>query len=231
MFIAPLKIKTQKTLRIFYTFSKSFFSKKACHSPFSIFFVAFTLMIPVSLGIWQMKRLSWKEALISNIEAGKKANIGTAMLPYHRLQITGVPVEGVSAVVLMPGADGRLNYSLFMPVKTVHGLLWVRHHVQPHSEHMPHIPQKNMNLKGVLRPTQNQRTWGFSTFTHGLWLTPNLDKMDAHYHIHTQPLWLDTTEKAEIEAFRHPPNHHLQYALTWWGLAGAGAIVYGLCLL
>jgi len=214
--------------------------------------IAFSILI--GLGIWQLQRLKWKEALLANIAAAEKAPAKPIGPVLDRLA-SGRPVDFTRVRVVCRGLSHAPVLELYAlrnaeigsrlistcPVVSVpyRSILVDRGFVPDTVAARPRVepadPQE-IELVGVLRQPER-----------GNFMTPK--NTPQHWYLHDakamgkalqadQPvapvfLMAETSTNPEFKALEAAPfpldipNRHLEYALTWFGLAGALAGVYG----
>lgn len=210
-------------------------------------------MLPVliGLGIWQLQRLDWKTALLAHIEdqiaaapvAMPAAIDDPAEWEYRRVSVRGRFVAGRALVLLNRTYEGRAGGHLiaafertdagadggsptllidrgWIPDTTAVATAWA-------------VPEGEVTVDGVLRAPPPQG-----------WMQPDNDPV-AH-----QWYWVDLAAMADaldvapaptmlleagVEGTAPPiggqtqlniPNDHLQYALTWFGLAAVLVVIY-----
>jgi surfeit locus 1 family protein len=213
----------------------------------SVFFVpAFAMM--VALGVWQLERLQWKLELIATMQARLAAPEllvssvatlaeGGAGVDYWPTAVTGRFDYAHELRWLVPGPDGVTGYHLLTPLIPEAGLPVIvdRGFVPVALTEAALRPDGPQTIHGVARSSQP-----------GGLFTPQGDAARHLIYSRDVPqmaalMGLSRTEPFFIEAKKYPGlpayplggqtqvqlrNEHLQYALTWFGLAGALAIVY-----
>lgn len=217
------------------------------------------LAILISLGNWQMRRLAWKEDLLATIDRRVHADPIPLRQALERLDagedIEYLPVELSGTFV--PGAEqhllstwkGASGWNVYQPLRLDDGaILFVNRGFVPYDREDPQtrpesLPEGEQAITGLARlpldgkpgfllpdnnPSQNRYYW------------KDLSAMAASAGLeedHVLPLFVDAGPYADPS--RLPvggvtnidlPNNHLQYAVTWYGLALALAGVAGLFL-
>ncbi len=207
---------------------------------FTIFMVIMTAIL-VWLGVWQLQRLTWKEALIASvnghmvaapISASEAEHLSADAAQYRRVTIAGRFDNAKEAYVFTTGAGGDPVYHVLTPFHTDDGQTLMVDRGEIPKEKIP--PQSRDAITGETRVT-------------GVWRLPDAPgfftpKPDAARHI-----WyfrdlagiaaadgLRLSAPVVIEADKTPnpggwpkggqtvvdfPNNHLSYAMTWFGLA------------
>lgn len=216
-------------------------------------------VVLVSLGVWQVERKAWKEALIATLDARLSAppqalppsrswaGLDRATDEFRRVTLrVEFPSEpearlytGASAVredVKQPG------YFVFAPARLPDGGTVVvdRGYVadpQPNSETKPSPrPEGPVEIVGVLR-WPDQPGWFDTAYNarDDLWFVRDQEDMASRRRWGpVAPFYIDQEAPIPLEGVPRPgrlrvhlPNNHLQYAVTWFGLALVLAAVFG----
>jgi len=215
-----------------------------------------TLLVLLGLGVWQLQRLAWKQALIAERTARLSAPAvdfpaagdDPADLELRRLRASGRFDHQRELYLGSKTFEGRVGFHIVTPFALTDGrvVLVDRGWVPPERRALASRPQDGgeglVTLEAVLR------TAGWKG---GSWFQPENDP-EANYW-----LWIDGAAmlaRAEVGADRavtevylqqvagtraggtpaRPPpvvdlrNDHLQYAITWFALAAALLVI---CLL
>ncbi len=208
------------------------------------------LVVLLGLGFWQLQRLSWKTALIREMEAGlaapplelAAAPADEGALAYRRARVRGVLRGELSFAFGLRREQGRPGYKLITPLELDGGVyLLVDRGWFPDTTPPDRLParfrtQAPARLEGVLVPLAPFRPASF---------TPSPDQAARRlYALDRASLqgWLGISllpvllmaEQSEPEdllgvarvELRLPENPHLGYAITWFGLAGALGVFY-----
>jgi len=202
----------------------------------------------VGLGVWQIQRLHEKEALIASVEAGMKAapiplaealKLGAAA-EYHHVRLMGRFLNDKELYLFSQGPMGAVGVDVVTPLVQENGqTVLVDRGFVPEALHNPQMRSagqvgNDTSVTGVLRlsqepglftPAPNRQT--------RLWFVKNVPEMAASAGITAPPVII------EADATPNPggwplggrtqvdfPNDHLQYAMTWFGLALALTAVY-----
>jgi surfeit locus 1 family protein len=214
--------------------------------------IAFTIL--VGLGAWQLQRLKWKEALLANIAAAEAAPakpiepVLDALAhgkneDFTRVRVTCRGLARAPALELYSLRDAEIGSrlisscpvasALYRSVLVDRGFVPDTVTARPQPDPTATDP---VEVVGVLRAAER-----------GNFMTPR--NTPARWYLHdakamaralnaakpVAPLFLmaETTTNPDFKALIPAPfpidipNRHLGYALTWFGLAGALAGVYG----
>ena len=217
-------------------------------------FAVIVFVILVGLGIWQLERLAWKEALIARVAAGLASDPVAAPAPdtwaslnlrdaeYRPVTLQGVfdhsrEIHVVHALTDPNGPLGGLGYQVFTPLRTDGGW-WVY-------INRGFVPRENKDaatrsagqidgeatVVGLLRGV-GTRSWftpgddpsGNEWFSRDPMLFAEASGLPAN---EVAPYLVDARFDPDLpgglpqggETLISFPNNHLQYALTWFGLA------------
>jgi surfeit locus 1 family protein len=212
---------------------------------------AFLLL--VGLGIWQLQRLQWKEGLIAERQAATHA--APAPLPQSReispdMAFRHVFVRGVfrnakEILVYAAPRAGMAGFDVLTPLVEASGrVVFINRGFVPPGLRDPAMRAAGeiagpVEVKGLLRlPPKAKPNWFVpdNDPRRGRWFWVDLKAMAA-----ADRLPLDKVLPFYIDADATPnpggwprgglthitlPNHHLQYALTWFFLAIALLMIY-----
>lgn len=206
-----------------------------------------SLMILVGLGNWQLQRLNWKNELIAQLQRSQEMpanvlganNISTKMA-WKKLAVTGRyrlddPVLRMFGIV-----DGVPGYRLMRVFDTNSGrtLFVVRGFIPEAVDAKTALPPGGVtDLTGLVRPV-GEANWltPVADETAGIWYWRDLEGMAAKLGLHDSfqsDFTLDlikpdtTTHWPKPVGVPPPPiNNHLDYALTWFGLALVLLVIY-----
>lgn len=207
------------------------------------------LLILLGLGFWQLQRLAWKEDLIDKLHS--RATAEAVTLPSGSLDIEKWEFQNVSVTGTFDHAhelfwvqrskSGEAGFHVVTPLKRDDGqgtvLIargWVPFDEREQKFRMDNLPEGSQTITGILRfdrgPTDflpdnepQNNTW--------FWLDPKqtakaigVDALPNYFVMaRTQgPGKLPVAEQWTLDV----RNDHLQYAITWFGLAAALLGVY-----
>jgi surfeit locus 1 family protein len=209
----------------------------------------------VGLGIWQIKRLHWKEGLIAEIETRSKGapialKDATAMVregrdpSYYRVRASG-RLDNTKERYLFTVSEERTGWDVITPLKTADGeiVLVDRGFVPDNLKDPSTRPEGEIEglatvtgiaqlpaSQGLFIPNNEPET------NRWFWrdLNAMAQSMFAGQPAELAPFFLEA-EKGEVpggwpeggQTRLDLPNNHLQYAITWFLLAAAILILYG----
>jgi surfeit locus 1 family protein len=210
----------------------------------------------VSLGVWQLHRLAWKEALIARITARSTAAAQPMPVPadwpglkaddydYRRVSLRGHFDNAHEVLVFETEGPRDLGpgYLVLTPLVLASGdeVIVNRGFVPASLAAKSTRPQSQIEgevtLTGLMRPPQPRNLFTPADDpSHGLYFSRDPAPIAAHFGLaHVAPFVVDA-DKTKI-AGGWPeggltnvdiPNNHMEYAMTWFGLAGGLWIVVG----
>ena len=207
-----------------------------------------------SLGVWQVKRLSWKLDLIERVDSRIHAEPVPAPGPeawdaitrdkdeYTRVTLTGEYLNDDEVLIYTPSEIGPANWVL-TPLRRDDGtIVMVNRGLVPlvaaGEGDFDHIDGET-TVTGLLRISESEG-WLFSRDNdpeNGLWYRRDIGSITAaRGYGDAAPYFVDEEATAPgrwpsggrtVVSFR---NSHLSYALTWFALALMVAGAYGLVL-
>ena len=212
------------------------------------------LAILIGLGVWQIHRLAWKEALIAAVNE----RVGAPPVPlppetdwpalkpsdyeYRHVRAHGVYDVTRQALVFRAlassrGRYGGQGYLVMTPLRLADGaeVLVNRGFVPDTAKAAAATGGGEADVVGLMRSSE-ERTW----FTppddpaREQWFTRDIAEIASALHIaKAAPFSIDADASADPailpeggETILEFPNNHLSYALTWFGLAAALIAVF-----
>jgi len=208
------------------------------------------LAMLIGLGVWQIERLHDKEALIASVAAGMRApplalaealRSGPQNAEWHHVRVDGRFLHDKEAYLFAQGPLGAVGVQIVTPLVQSDGTtVLINRGFVPQALKDPDTRIEgqvtgDVALNGVLRLSQGPGM--FTPAPDGkarLWFVKNIPEIAAALGVAVQdPIII------EADATPNPggwplggqtivdfPNNHLQYALTWFGLALALIGVY-----
>ncbi|SIR45026.1 surfeit locus 1 family protein [Rhizobium sp. RU20A] len=201
------------------------------------------------LGVWQVQRLAWKNALIARVEAGLSAAPvpapGPAAWPalsfdtdeYRRVTATGryLPVPDILVQAVTVRGSG---FWVLAPFETDDGFrLFVNRGFVPSDRRAPAdrpLPEGEQTVRGLLRLTQPNGAFLRSNDpADRRWFSRDTAAMGAALGIGAVAPYFIDADKA-VDGGQLPiggltvvsfPNNHLGYAITWFALSGGLAFL------
>jgi surfeit locus 1 family protein len=208
----------------------------------------------VALGVWQLRRLAWKEALIAAVEA--RAHMAPVALPapaswsaldpadyeYRRVEATGVydysHQEFVFTSMEEPrGRYGGVGYLVMTPLRLADGGVVIvnRGFVPEEMKAQADTgPQGETHVVGLMRASERRNLFTPADEPErGVFFTRDADGLAKAMQLGPHaPFTLDAEAGPDPlpeggETRLTFPNNHLSYAFTWFGMAAALAGVFG----
>ena len=206
------------------------------------------LGILIGLGNWQLNRRAWKQALLAEIAALQNAPsrpINAVLLPGSRIDFARVTVACpglatapfLSLYAVVDGQAGvRLISACNLTASAYGSVLVDRGFISDSQTVRPPVTadQKVLLITGILRQP-DKANFVTPPPQSGQWYARDIPGMaKALSAANPAPVFLfaETATNPDMAALRPiavPPeisNRHMEYALTWFGLAAALASVY-----
>lgn len=205
-------------------------------------------IILVSFGFWQVQRLTWKQALIAQLEARQHAPVTgvpaeaewSALQPddyeYRHVAAVGTYQTAQSALVFRggsPNAQGEgPGYHMITPLRLPDGgTILVNRGFVPLAkadEARANVPDGAVSVTGLMRSPESRNTFTPADEPQkGVWYTRDPASIAAQSKLtRVAPFTIDADADPKAKGWPRPgatvvdiPNNHLSYALTWFGLA------------
>ncbi|WP_207478046.1 SURF1 family protein [Arenibaculum pallidiluteum] len=208
------------------------------------------LAILLGLGTWQVERLGWKRDLLARMDAQMAAPPvplpagidDPAAWEYRPVTVTGAFRHDQTMPISARTLQGRLGYELVTPLDRPDGTTvlvnrgWVpldrlAPDTRPGSE-----PAGEVTVRGLARlPVDPGWFRPAADPARNTWFAVDLQAMAARIGRPVAPVYVDAAAAPAPEALPvggrtiiDVPNNHLQYALTWYGLAVVLLAVYAI---
>jgi len=213
------------------------------------------LPVLLGLGFWQVERLEWKRGLIATMTERMAADpvalpapeawpsLGAASLEYTRVSLTGRFMHAHELHYFTQSETGAPGYAVIVPLLLdgeADAVVLVDRGFVPVAMKDPAAraaaqPEGQVSLTGILRTPQPRGSFdGADDPENNVWMVRDPAKMSAHLGLtQVAPFIVE----AEIDPAAGPwpkagrtrvdlPNNHLDYALTWFGLALVLSAIY-----
>jgi surfeit locus 1 family protein len=215
-----------------------------------------SLALLIGLGVWQLKRLEWKQGLIAQIEARTKgppitledavALAGQGRDPsYYRVRVDG-RFHHAKERYLYAVSEGRVGWHVITPLETEDGDIvlvdrgFVPDELKDPSARALGQVENVVTVIGIARSPETQTLFTPDNEPKvNRWFWRDLAGMARSMFpagtIDVAPFFLEA-DKSKVPGFwpeggqtrLEIPNNHLQYAITWFLLGACLLIVYGL---
>jgi surfeit locus 1 family protein len=192
----------------------------------------------ISLGLWQVDRLAWKEDILAGINSRLAAapaeltqDVSEAADEYTRVTLVGTPT-GEELHVLVSGTEAGTGYRVISKVDTAFGAILVDQGLLAidNKAAAPLIAEMQIDGTLIWPDDQNAQTPD-PDLGANIWFARNVVTMSAA--LNTMPLMVVTTSTtpADPRLTALPvntatiKNDHFEYAITWFLLALVWAIM------
>lgn len=190
-------------------------------------------VILVSLGVWQVQRLAWKQGMLARIEAQISADpvpLAEALDPefrrYAPVEITGRLGQSHIRMLASRKTTGAV-YRVIRPFRTDDGAsILIDTGWQVQARDVVDAPQTRLTLTGNLDAPQEADGFTPDPDTKdNIWFARDVPAMATA--LGTDPVLVVLRDAPETDLGVTPwpvdsagiPNDHLQYAITWFSLA------------
>lgn len=217
----------------------------------TVFFV-FSFIILVSLGTWQVKRLIWKNDLISfylkqstnNIINLHKDNFVSEEIEYRKVRLTGKFLNKKEVHITGKTYEGNAGFHVVTPFLMQNGNYvlvnrgWVSENYKEAKNRSFSLINEETSVIGLIRYPQKK---GYfvpeNEPDNGFWFTIKPTEIKKHLKIDKETFII----KFYVDALRQEKkinlpigikekinirNQHLSYAITWYSLAIVLMIIY-----
>ena len=207
------------------------------------------LALLIGLGIWQLQRLQEKEALIASVEAGLTApaapldqvlKSGAAAAEWRRVKISGHFLHDREQYLFAQGLGGALGVQVVTPlVMADRRVVLVDRGFVPDALRDPvRRPQGQVqgevSLTGILRISQQPGVFTPAPDAKArLWFVKDVPEIAKAAQVAALPVLIEADAAPNKGGWPLGgqtrvdfPNDHLQYAITWFGLAFALLAIY-----
>ena len=200
------------------------------------------LAITVGLGSWQVQRLAWKTGLLAEIDRGESlppVPLPDQPVPFRRVSVSGtfLPVSARYGTELRPSPTGAVIGSQVMGVlQRADGVPIVVDRGWAPVTDVVVVPSGTVRLVGYVRPADHA-AWTSIADAPDKGLFYTLDPVVigaalgqptvAPYTLVVLGPAAPGTYPDPSATLPRPPNDHLIYAITWFGLAAALMAVFG----
>lgn len=210
---------------------------------------AFAVALTLALGIWQVQRLVWKQGLIDRLEQRLVAPpvspppvIDIAAMEYSRVRAEGRFLHQHEILLIGRTEKGSNGFHVVTPFAVEGGPVvlvnrgWIPDDRKDPARRPGSRPEGLVTVEGIIR---RDAVRGYFTPPNeparGFWFTIDAAEIGAFTGLGPLPAYY-------IDALRQPGpvlpigadpkialrNEHLQYAITWFSLAIAGAVIWWL---
>lgn len=201
----------------------------------------------IALGLWQVERLAWKEALIARVDAGLTAPpVPVSAVrtddEYRRVIATGI-FDPHGAVFVTGTSTLGSGYWALAPLTTAEGRsIYINRGFMPLGSKADQVramlPAGPVTVIGLLRLNEPDGTaLRANRPAEDRWYSRDVAAIARRHGIAAEPRWFIDAQSESPRSAKGPvpgltviafPNNHLVYALTWLALAllsGGGGIV------
>ena len=198
----------------------------------------------LALGQWQLRRLAWKEAILARIEARLEAppialptDPNEAEDEYRRVAVDGHFLKGELHVLTSTRFDGP-GFRIIAPFETADGrrIMIDRGFVPDAERDAARHPVATHVSGALLWPDETDYFTPAPDAAKNFWFARDVPPMATALGTEQVMVVADSETPPEpggpkpLPVTIDIPNDHLQYAITWFALAAAWAVMTGLLI-
>jgi surfeit locus 1 family protein len=208
-------------------------------------------LLCAALGVWQLQRLEWKRGLIAQREAALAAvatppprSLAEARaLEFHPVFDQGVFLYDQEILLNAIGPKGGAGFDVLTPLREPGGRIvfvnrgYVPTELKNRAARAAGSPAGTVRVAGRLRlPPEKKPNWFVpdNRPDKDSWFWVDLKAMSAADRLAgVAPFYIDADAAPNPQGWPRGgaslpelPNHHLQYAITWFSLAVAAIVIY-----
>ncbi len=188
--------------------------------PIPLIFIICATALCMALGMWQIERLKWKNALFDQVAFAQAQAVTNDLLAgpelaWRKALITGrfMPEKGLRFIGR--ASSGYVWQVPFMPHGEKEAVMVVVGWAA--ADEKPEVDARVQTISGTLRPPHAKRLFSPANQPEkNLWFTEEVEVMEKATGLQLAPLVLDTNGVPRLR------NDHLGYAITWFLLAAIG---------
>ncbi len=208
-------------------------------------FIAATVTLCITLGLWQLDRQEEKNALLAGFEQARQASpIELGNQPYSEVLYRRVFTEGHylpehHQYIVGQYREGVMGYHLISPFRTVTDRLILINRGWISEKPFRDAGATVTHVSGSVMPRGKEPAFFMPQHQpdQGEWINADVKAIAAYLSYllneHVEPVlvqqWPDDNPSAQPIATQphfHFRNDHRQYAITWFGLAAVVTIMY-----
>ena len=198
------------------------------------------LALTIALGVWQIERLHWKLGLLAEIDRAEglpPAALSGAPLPFEKVAVVGRLRDDLVAFygseVRSTLAGPQLGAQVLTPLERADGPpVMIDRGWMPEHAALPTEPGET-TVVGYVRPAEHSGYFspGDDPVTRRFWALDPQAIGAALGLKQVAPFTIVALGSADgplqpATALPRPPNDHLGYAITWFGLGGCLVFVF-----
>ncbi|MRU16172.1 SURF1 family protein [Roseovarius sp. A21] len=198
------------------------------------------IAVLVSLGVWQTQRLAWKEGVLADIEAriaaepvALPAQLDPEADRYLPVEVSGTVGDKALRVLVSQKQVGA-GYRVISAFDTGGRRILLDRGFIKVAQEIPAAPEGEVMVRGNVHwPDDRNSSTPENDVEGNTWFARDLEQMAGE--LEAEPLLVVARKTSFSDAPVTPlpvdtsniPNDHLEYAVTWFGLAAIWAVMSG----
>jgi len=206
-----------------------------------LLFIIAAVVVLSGLGVWQLERLAWKNAMIADIERAQlEPALGTlpqdvSNVDYRSVALTGTFMYDKTLHMVAPPQGSVTGFYMVTPfaLEDDGRIILVNRGFSPVG--MESKPEGAQTVRGVIRPARPKRMFFiYNDAQKNVWFYEDIPAMARAAGLALTPVVVEAVGAAEAGVYPAPGNgkirlmnDHLQYAITWFSLAAIAVVMFG----
>lgn len=213
------------------------------------------VMILSGLGTWQLKRLTWKNEIISELNEAREKDATQTPLDMRKLKkahkdgkryvtgyISGEYMHSAEIAIQPRTYKGLSGYHIVTPVKLEGGGIifvnrgWVSESKRSKDQRAESLTPGIVGIFGMARPQdKGNRFIPDNEPTAGNWFHLKIDEISDHFGFNNVAPYIFYAERFTVGTVRYPipqdsdwqpNNNHLSYAIFWFTMIPILLVIY-----
>ena len=205
-----------------------------------LIFIIFAVTLLTGLGMWQLQRLAWKNAEIQKIQVAQAMSVlGTLPqeldgLDYRRVILTGTFIHDKTMHMVGHPQGAGDGFYIVTPFKLEDDgrIIIINRGFSP--KDMESKPEGLQTVAGIIRPARMKRYFSPENQPEkNVWFYEDISAMSKTTSLELTPLIVEAVGEAQKDVYPMPHdgkislrNDHFNYAITWFGLAIIGVVMF-----
>lgn len=206
-----------------------------------LLFIMVATLTLTYLGVWQMKRLLWKNEILRQIEHAQSLPPMDTLpqspdgLEYRKVAFSGIFKHDKALHMIGRQRGNFPGYFIVTPFELINDgrIILVNRGFSPAGKESK--PEGVQTVEGIIRPARKKRFFAPENIPEkNVWFYEDMEAMSENTGLTLSPVIIEETGEKEGSKFPivgdgkvHLHNNHLGYAITWFLTAIIGLIMFG----